>query len=281
MLAGPPASVCTHHTRCSRRGRTHYLVCGLLWSHSSMATPVRARMDGASGVVGMQKCWRDFRRRFARNTCGGRAVDAHSTRGLDVNDRILLWPPTNAHYRPVQAVRMGCTNARGTPGVGLHPPHPVVASSTHTVRVVWTSMARCMYGHPSTRTNGHRKRRGWDVEQLVGPPTLVCTHHALWSRRGRTQSPMCGHLWANTSMAIPVRARMVSTHGVVGMQKCLEDPRRRFQPTIPCCRVVEVRITRCVDVYGHISLCVPQYAQELQMHAARLGCRNIAGTPKI
>jgi len=82
-LAGPPPSVCIHHTRSSRRGRTPYAWFGLLWPDTSMATQVRARKASASGVVGMQKCWGDPRRRHAPATPGGRVVDAHRTRGLD------------------------------------------------------------------------------------------------------------------------------------------------------------------------------------------------------
>ena len=43
-------------------------------------------------------------------------------------------PPEYAHERAVQAAWLGCTNVGGTPAVGLHPPHPVVASWTQTCR---------------------------------------------------------------------------------------------------------------------------------------------------
>jgi len=101
-----------------------------------------ARMASGSGVVGMHKCWGDPRRRFAPTTPGVSVVDAHSPRGLDFHSQALLGPPKYAHEWPVKAARLGCRNVRGTPGVGLHPPHPVVASWTHSVRVVWTYISR-------------------------------------------------------------------------------------------------------------------------------------------
>jgi len=186
MLGGPPPSVCTLHTRWSRRGRTPKAWFGILWPDTSMATPVCARMASASGVVGMHKCWGDPRRRFAPSTPGGRVAEAHRRRGLDFYGQILLWPPTYAHELPVEMVWLGCTNVGGARAVGLHAPHPVVASWTHTVGVVWTSMARYFYGHPRTRTNGQWKWRGWDAQMLGGPAPSVCTLHTRWSRRGRT-----------------------------------------------------------------------------------------------
>jgi len=134
----------------------------------------------------MHKCRGDARRRFAPSTLGGRVVDAHRRRGLDFYGQILLWPPKHARERPVQAPRLGCTNVGGTPAVGLHPPHPVFAPWTHTVGVVWISMARYFYGHPSTHTKAPCKRRGWDAQMLRGPPPSVCTLHTRWSCRGRT-----------------------------------------------------------------------------------------------
>jgi len=113
-------------------------------------------------------------------------VDAHRRRGLDFYGQILLWPPKNAHERAVQVVLMGRTNVGGTRADGLHPPHPVAASWTHTVGVVLTSMARYFYGHTGTCKNGPSKRRGWDAHMLGGPPPSVCTLHTRWSRRGRT-----------------------------------------------------------------------------------------------
>jgi len=151
-----------------------------------MATQIRARMASESGVVGMHKCCGDARCRFAPSTPCGCVVDAHGRRGLDFYGQILLWPPEYAHEWPVQAAWLGCTNVVGTPAVSLHPPHPVVASWTHTVGVVWTSMARYFYGHPSTRTNGQCRRRGWDAQTLGGRPPSVFTLHTRWSRRGRT-----------------------------------------------------------------------------------------------
>jgi len=86
----------------------------------------------------------------------------------------------------VQVALLGCTNVSGTPAVGLDPPHPVVASRTHTVGVVWTSMATYLYGHPRTRTNGPCKRRGGHAQMLGGPLPSICIINTLWSRRGRT-----------------------------------------------------------------------------------------------
>jgi len=154
MLKGPRPSVCTINTRWSRRRRTPKTWFGLLWPDTSMATRVRARVGSTSSVIGMHKCGGDPRRRFAPSTPGVRVVDAHRRRGLDFYGRILLWSTKSAHEWAVQVARLGCTNVGGTPAVGVHPPHTVLASWTHTVGVVWTSMARYFYGHPSTRTNG-------------------------------------------------------------------------------------------------------------------------------
>jgi len=127
---------------------------GLLWPDTSMATEVRAPMASASGVFWMHKCWGDLRRQSAPSTPGACVMDAHFRRGLDFYGQILLWPPKYAHEWPVQAAWLGCPNVGRSPGVGWPPPHSVVTSWTHTVGVVWTSMARYFYGHPSTRTNG-------------------------------------------------------------------------------------------------------------------------------
>mgnify|MGYP000085042456 CR=1 FL=1 len=56
MMWGPPTLTCTHHARLSRRGRTHYPVCGLLWPHTTMATPVRAKTASSRGAVGIRGC---------------------------------------------------------------------------------------------------------------------------------------------------------------------------------------------------------------------------------
>ena len=85
--------------------------------------------------------------------------------------------PSHAHEWPVLAASLGCSNVGGTPAIGLHPPHPLVASWTHALPGVRTSMATYCYGHPGTRTNGQCTRPGWDAEMLGGPPTVVCTHH--------------------------------------------------------------------------------------------------------
>jgi len=216
MLGGHPSSACAQHTRQSRHPRTPYPWFGLLWPHTPMSTQVRALMGSARGVVGMHICWGDPRRRFAPTNPGSRVVHAHRTRGLDFYGHILLWPPRYAHEWPVHAAWLGCTYVGGTPVVGLRPTHPAVASSTHTVPVVWTSMATYFYGHPSTPTNGQCTWRGWDELMLRGPPPSVRTHHTRSSRRGRTPYPWFGLLWPHTSMAHHVRARMASLRGVVG-----------------------------------------------------------------
>jgi len=168
-LEGPSTLVCAHHARWPRRERAHYQVSGRLWPHTSMATPVGARLASARGAVGMHKCW-------------------------------------------------------GDPDTDVHPPRLLVASWTHALPGAWTSIATYSCGHPSTRTNGQCTRRGWDAQMLGGPLTLVCTHHALWSRRGRTHYPVYGLLWPLTSLATPVRARMARARGAVGMHKCWKDP---------------------------------------------------------
>jgi len=169
--------VCTHVTCWSRRGRTHYPVCGLLWPQTSMATQVRARMASARGLVGMRKCCGDRRHWFAPTTRADRVADARTTRCVDFYGHILLWPPKYAHEWPVHAARLGCRIVKGTADMALHPPHPLVAAWTHALPRVWTFMATYFYGHPSTGTNGQCTRPGWDAEMLRGPPTLVCTHH--------------------------------------------------------------------------------------------------------
>jgi len=243
-----------------------------------MATQVRARMGSARGVVGMHICWGDPRRRFAPNTPGGRVVHAHHTRGLDFCGPGLLWPLKYAHEWPVHAAWMGCTNVGGTPAVALHPPHPVVASWTHTVPVVWTFMATYFYGHPSTRTNGQCTRRGWDAEMFGGPPPSVCTHHARWSLCVRTPYPWFGRVWPRTSVATQVHARMASALGLDGMHNSWGDPRRRFAPSTPSGHVVDTHRRRGLDFYGHLLLWPPKYAHEWPVQATWLGCTNGGGT---
>ena len=182
MLRRPPTLVCTHHARWSCRGRTHYPACGLLYQHTSMDTSERARMASARAAVGMHKCWGDPRHWFAPTTPACRVVDACTTRRVDSYGHILLWPPQNTHAGPVLVARLGRTNVGGTPDTGLHPPRTLVASWTHAPPRVWTFMATFFYGHPRTRMNAQCTRRGWDAEMLGGPPTMVCTHHARWSR---------------------------------------------------------------------------------------------------
>jgi len=99
----------------------------------------------------------------------------------------------------------------------LHPHHPLVASGTHAVPVVWTSMATYFYGHPIPRTDRQRTRPGRDATLLGGRPTLVCTHTTRFSRRGRTPYPWFGLLWPPTSTATQFRAHTASARGPVGM----------------------------------------------------------------
>ena len=220
MLRGPSTLICTHHVRSSRRGRTDYPVCGRLWPHTLMVTQVRARRASSRGRIRINKCGRDSHSRFAITTLDCRGVDAHRTRGLDSHGDIPLWPPQNAHKWPVHAPRLGCTYVGGTFDIGLYPPRPLVASWTHALPGVWTSVATCFYGHPSTRTNGQCTRRGWDAQMLGGPQTLVCGHHACWSRRGRTHHGLRERRWPVSSLATPVRARMASARGAAGTHKC-------------------------------------------------------------
>ena len=208
-------------------------------------------------------------------------MDAHRRRGLDFYGQILLWPPKYVHEWAVQASWLGCTNVRGTPAIGSHPPHPVVASWTHTVGVVWTSMARYFYGHPIPRTNGPCKRRGWDAQMLGGPPPSVGTLHTRWSRRERTPSASFGLLWPDTSMATHVRARMASASVVFGMHKFWGGPRRRFAPFTPGVRVVDAHRRRGLDFYGQIFLWSPKSAHEWAVKAARLGCPNVGGSTAL
>ena len=121
--------------------------------------------------------FQDPRHWFAPTTPAGRVVDARTTRCVDLYGHKLLWPPKNAHECSVHAARLGCRSVGRTPDIGLHPPHPLVASWTHALPGVWTCMATKFYGHPRTRTNVQCTRLGWDAEILEGPPTLVCTHH--------------------------------------------------------------------------------------------------------
>jgi len=242
-----------------------------------MATPERARKASARGAVGTHKCRGDPRHLFPPTTPTGHVVDACTTRCVDFYGHIRLWMPQNAHDWPVHAARLGRKTVTGTIETGLHPPRLLVASWTHALPGVWTSMATYFYGHPRTRSNGQCTRRGWDAETLGGPPTLVCTHHARWSRRGRTHYLVCGPLWPRNSMATPEGARMASAHAAVGMHKCRGDPRHWFGPTTPVGRVVDARTTRRVDFYGHILLCPPQNAHKWPVHAARFGRRKVEG----
>jgi len=220
LMGGRLTLICTHTTRLSRRGRTAYPWFGLLWPHTSMATHFRARTASARGPVVMRNCWGDARHWVALTTPACRNGDARRTRGLDFYGHILLWPPISAHGPPVHAARYGCGTVGGTPDIGLHPHHPLVASGTHAVPVAWTSMATYFYGHPFPRTDRQCTRPGSDAELLGGRPTLVCTHTTRFSRRGRTPYPWFGLLWPHTSMATQFRARTASARGPVVMRNC-------------------------------------------------------------
>jgi len=180
---------------------------------------------------------------------------------------MLRWPPKYAHKWPLQAAWLGYRNVWGTPAVGLNPPHRLVASWARTICVVWTSLAKYLYGHPSTRTNGQCKRRGWDSEMLRRPKASVSTHHTQWSHRGRTAYALFGLLWPDTSMATQVRARMASASGVVGIRKRLGDPGRLFPRITPSGRIVDAHRTRGLEFYGQILLWPPKYAHEWPVQA--------------
>jgi len=184
---GYPRRRCAPSTHCARvvdahrrRGLDFYGQIPLWPPKYAHGKPVQAALQGCTNVEG------NPRRRCAPSTHCARVVDAHRRRGLDFYGQIPLWPPQSAHEWPVQAARLRCTNAGGTPAVGLHPPHPVFASWTLTIGVVWTSTASYFYGHPRPRTNGPCKRRGRDAQMLGGHSSSVCTLHTRWSRRGRT-----------------------------------------------------------------------------------------------
>jgi len=163
----------------------------------------------------------------------------------------------------------------------LHRAHPPVASGTHAVPVVWTSMATHFYGHPIPRTVRRCTRCGRDAELLGGCPTLVCTHHTRLSLRGRTPYPWFGLLWQHTAMATQFRARTASARGPVGMRNCWGDAQHWFAATTPTCRVADARRTRGLDFYGHTLLWPPMSAHGPPVHAARKGCGTVGGTPDI
>jgi len=83
--------------------------------------------------------------------------------------------------------------------VGLHPPHPPVASQPHAVPVVWTSMARYFYGHPTPRTDRQCRLLGSVVLRgplcARGPPrgrrcgNTLSPPHPLGGRASQTVSP--------------------------------------------------------------------------------------------
>ena len=170
----------------------------------------------------------------------------------------------------------------------LGDPRHWCAPTTPAGRVVDALTSPCVvfYGH--IRLWPPQYPHEWPVHaaqlgcKYVGwTPTLVCAHHARSSRSGRSDYPVCGLLWPHTSMATPVRAQLARGHGAVGMHKYWADPRHRFSPTTPAGRVVEARAAQCVDFYGRIRLWPPQYAHEWPVHAARLGCTSVGGTPTL
>jgi len=168
------------------------------------------------------------RRRRAPFTPGRRVVDAHHTRRSVFFGHIRLWIPTYAHEWPVHAAWLGCTNVDAISAVSLHRPHMMITSWTPTVPVNWTFLATYLYGHPSTRTNGQCKRRGWEAEMFGAPPPSVCTHHTRSSRPRRPPYPWLGRFCTDSSMPTQARARIPSASVVVGKQRCWGDPRRRF-----------------------------------------------------
>jgi len=110
---------------------------------------------------------------------------------------------------------------------------------------------------------------------------LVCAHTTRLTRRGRTPYPWFGLLWPRTSVATQFRARSASARGPFGMWNCWGDARHWFAPTPPACRVGDARRTRGLDFYGHILLWPPNSAHGPPVHAARLGCGIVGGTPDI
>ena len=172
VLRGTPPSVCTHITRCSRRGRPPCAWIRRVSQDTFMAIQVRARMASASGVIGILKCWVDARHRFAHPTSGVLVVDAHRACGFDIFGLIPLCPPRHAHEWPVEAEWMRSRKVGGTPAVGGHPTHPVCSSWTPTVPVGGTFLDRYFYGHPRTRTNGPRKRRSSETEMSGETPAV-------------------------------------------------------------------------------------------------------------
>jgi len=147
-----------------------------------------------------------------------------------------------------------------------------VASRTHAVPVVWTSMATYFYGHPIPRTDRQCKRPGRDAELLGGRPTFVCTHHTRLSRRGRTPYPWFGLLRPHTSMATAVRARswvaieVCGQRGpnngygvrsrrdrarVVGANQCRASPQQFRISTGPRSLAVRARNWVALEVCGH------------------------------
>jgi len=231
--------------------------------------PVRPRMASARAAVGMHKCWGDRRHWFAPSTLAGRVVDARTTRRVDLYGHKPPWPPQYAHEWPVHARRLGRTNVEGTSSTGLQPPRPLVASWTDALPGVWTFMATYFYGHPRSPSNGLCTRRGWDAEVLGGPPTLVCTHHARWSRRGRMHHPACGLLWPHTSVAGPERARRARAHGAVCKAEVLREP-----PTLDCThharwsRRGRMHHPACGLLWPHTSMATPERARMAEARAA-------------
>jgi len=161
----------------------------------------------------------------------------------------------------------------------LHPHHPRVASGTHAVPVVWTSMATYFDGHPVPRADRQCTRPGREAELLGGRPTLVCTHVTRLSRRGRTPYPWFALLWPHTSMATQFRARTASARGPVGMRNCRGDARHWFAPTPPACRVGDARRTRGLDFNGHILLWPPNPARTASARGP-VGMRNCWGAAR-
>jgi len=150
----------------------------------------------------------------------------------------------------------------------LHPPHPLFASGTHAVPVVWTSMATYFYGHPIPRTDRQRTRPGRDAESLGGRPTLVCTHHTRFSRRGRTPYPWFGLLWPHTSMATQSRVWTASARGPVRDAELLGG-----RPTLVCTRHTRL-LCRGRTPYPWIGLLWPHTSMATQFGVWTAGARG-------
>jgi len=116
-------------------------------NNSGQGPPVHAARQGSGNAGGDPRYW------VAPTTPTCRVANARRTGRLDIYGQILLWPLNSAHRPPVHAAWQRTELSGGTPDIDMHPSHPPIASRTHAVPVVWTSMARYFYGHPNPRTD--------------------------------------------------------------------------------------------------------------------------------